>query len=97
VTVGEANTVVTSKLEVEYYDVPDGPCLIDPTKWDKELKDNVRKAPPVTVKYKGYPKTYYGGYYGQQIAEMYGEPLDTDELKAEADANNLDFKKGKLK
>lgn len=98
VAVGEATTVVTSKLEVEYYDVPDGPCLIDPSKWDKELKDNVRKAPPpVVVKHKGYPKTYYGGYYAQQVAEMYGDVLDTDELKAEADANNLDFRKGKLK
>ena len=98
VAVGEATTVVTSKLEVEYYDVPDGPCLIDPSKWDKELKDNVRKAPPpVVVKHKGYPKTYYGGYYAQQVAEMYSDVLDTDELKAEADANNLDFRKGKLK
>ena len=82
-------------MEVEYYDVPDGPCLIDPTKWDKDLKDNVRKAPVVPIKYK-YPKTYYGGYFGQQVADFYGDPLNTDELKAEADANNKDFREGKI-
>lgn len=91
VSVGEVSTVVTSKLKVEYYDIPDGPCLIDPDRWDQELKKNVAEKKVVIPQAK-FPKTYYGNLYAK--GGLYG--MTDAELKEEAEYNNSLYKKGEL-